>query len=66
MLRVPLEIRRNREALPRDIKRHKFTFHVYRETAFGLISGRIRSDVAHVVNAGIHYVSGSLREIYDN
>lgn len=49
-----------------DAKRRKFTSHIYREVTFALISGCIRGDVAHVVHAGIHYVSGSLYEIYDN
>lgn len=58
-----------REALlggPREAQWHKFTSHVYREMAFGSISGCIRGDVANIVNAGIHHVSGSLCEIYDN
>lgn len=32
--------------------------YVYREMAFGSISGCIGSDVAHVVNAGVHQLSG--------
>lgn len=37
--------------------------HVYREMAFGSISGCIRGDVAHAVNARIHHVSGTPRLI---